>query len=374
MSLNSNGYSNTIHAVVLTGNRHILKHALQALDLRGIKTSNVLLVVTSMIKTRRDEVWAELIQHPWNDVVIGYDLAQSKFKGWLFGKYLQTTFLFELALVCSCLRQARSRIINTDTKLLFSGFYGHPIDTTIANEIGQCEFILVDDGNMTFEIASKRSKERKAGFKNVYRLNSTYNWQSFSMRLKLYLMSWICQLNSRGIEKIHFFTHHHNLQIENPDEIVPVKVDLMNQVFSVDPSLVHILGMPAVTRDIIDEVEYFMQLRIVSEQFGKVKFEYYPHPAEGESERNIVSRAIPNVCYRMKGVPYEEEFSRMSVLPSKVIGFYSSALANIATIGIRDIEIIAYRIDTRKISDESRRKRVDEIYKYLLSIENISLR
>lgn len=364
-------------AVVVAGNRHILEHSLQALQIKEFSTAKVLLIVTSMVKSRRDAVCDELSQHKWLETVIGYDLADQGFSNLLPRKLLgaiRNSFLFQIVHTYQILRKARVFLENQEVKFIISGFYGHVIDMTIANEISPNEFIVVDDGNMTMEIASKRKRERATEFRNTFRFNSTYNYDSLKQKLKIRVLSLLCRLKPQGFEKIIFATHHHHLIVEKPDELIPIKLRINSQELEIDKSIVHIIGMPALNRKILPENEYYKILKHIGEMYDDYSLTYFPHPAEGELELEIVKKAIQGAKIMNQEVPYENFFRNCKVYPAKLVGFYSSTLSNIASYGLEGVDIVSFKINTNCIKESNRSKRVNEIYNYFMQLPNVTVK
>ena len=71
---------------------------------------------------------------------------------------------------------------------------------------------------------------------------------------------------------------------------------------------------------------------------------------------------MPRVRVVEQEVPYEHLFKNMKSYPLVVVGFYSSVLANIASYGIKEVSVVARKINPEEIFNKERRKRVVDIY------------
>jgi len=353
-----------LRAVVVAPNQHIMYHALDALEHFGVSPRETVLIISASSQNHHDRVLAVASNHVWRQVCdvglpsIMHPLRRT-FAADLYRVQRTISFLHDLV------RQEPDPL-----ELFVSGFYGHPVDRTASTILRPRQSVLVDDGNMTREVARNRPGERAAGLRAAMRWNSTWDAVSLKGRIKIMLLRTIAGVQDRGDHCLVFYTHHRNLPVSAPDLVVAAGEQILDRPISEE---VHLLGIPAVERSIVTATHYRTLLQWVAQRYKGWSITYHAHPAEGPDECRIASEAIPGVRIEPNQLPYEVRFRRNPNAPREVVAFYSSALANLAAIAPSDTKLVAIVIPGLMITDQVRRARVEQIYRDLQNIGRVSL-
>jgi len=368
------GDNQTKTGLVIAGNRHILYHALSALKHFNVPVNRTILLVTSVTPNHKKMVLEAAGMLTWAEIFIANDIfpkVENRLLNYFF-LILKNTFLLNLMSV----RRSRKFLYKTIPKgkrvdIIVSGFYGHPIDRTACSIIEHNLFVLVDDGNMTREVARKRKEEEAVSFHRTLEYNSSYEFSGLKGKIKLLMYRWFGGVQDSGSRNIYFFTHHHNLSIGKNDFLVPHHP--IGVALEIALGTVHFLGIPAIEKNIVSPEDFCKLLKWIGERYSEFDLHYYCHPAEGSRENTLVKRVIPNASLHKNVNPYEQVFADFEKLPEIVSGFYSSALTNITAFNNNKIKIESLKIPLSIIISPSRRQRVKKIYEEISHNEKINI-
>lgn len=357
-------------ALVVAGNRHILSHAVAALRHYGYSPRDALLIISSGVTGLLEKVYDYSLNYEWGGTYCFLTHPHADRAGDAMRKKIEralhlhpiryTCALRRLTRFLAALQAARKAPLG----LLVSGYYGHPVDRTACCLIPHDEFVLVDDGNMTREVAGLRGAERAAGFRNTLLHNSTIEYSGMAGRLKLWMYRHVGGARDGGSPRITYFTHHHDLMLSGDDRLIPyAPVHVRPAAIQVRPRMVHFLGIPALHKKIMDPVHFQELLAAVAVRYRDWDFHYYAHPSEREEEFALVRRLIPHAVLHPNQAPYEQLSLEMGNVPEVIAGCYSSTIFNlVAQPGLLSrIEMLEFPLDW--ILLESRRQRVDQIYR-----------
>ena len=357
-------------ALVVAGNRHILSHAVAALRHYGYSPRDALLIISSGVTGLLEKVYDYSLNYEWGGTYCFLAQPHADRAGDAVRKKIERALhLHPLRYTCALRRLTRFLgAMQTARKaplgLLVSGYYGHPVDRTACCLVPHDEFVLVDDGNMTREVAWRREAERAAGFRDALLHNTTIEYSGAAGRLKLWLYKKVGGARDAGSPRITYFTHHHDLLLSGDDRLIPyAPVHDRPAAVQVAPRTVHFLGIPALHKKIMDPVHFQELLAAVADRYRECVFHYYAHPSEREEEFALVRRLIPYAILHPNQVPYEQLSLEMGSVPEVIAGCYSSTIFNlVAQPGLLSrIEMLEFPIDW--ILLESRRARVEQIYR-----------
>jgi hypothetical protein len=351
-------------ALVVAGNRQILGHALAALAHFDTPTEKAILVVSSASMAFREAVLTSAAANRWAAVFCALasdQTHQSPRRSWTIWGSLFIRHLREVHRCLQFMKQV-ARLRTAPLRLVISGFYGHPLDRSACTLIPHQEFVLVDDGNMTREVARQRPTEMRAGFQHALRHNSTLDFSGWEGRIKLFLFKQVAGVRDAGSPAITYFTHYHDLALTAPDRLIAYAPAREAEADSVASNAVHFLGMPALKKQIVDPAHFVLLLEAVAKRFRGAEFHYYGHPSEGEAEFQLVRRWIPYAQIHDNQAPYEQEYLQMARVPGVVAAFYSSTSFNLAAQRDLKSRLELLEIPDRWILSASRRERVRCIY------------
>jgi hypothetical protein len=355
-------------ALVIAGNRQILHHAVAALEHFDVPTEKAILVVSSASLAYREAVLRSAEPFRWAYIFSALVPPHSNWINRLFPMDVARTFKLSFYRHLQALRRGTrffrqvARVNTVPLRLIISGFYGHPLVRSACSMIPHGEFVLVDDGNMTREVARQRVTEQRAGFMNALQHNSTFNFTGAKGRAKLFLFKKIAGALDRGSPAVTFFTHYHDIPVGGEDRLIKYEPVRHARMVPTLPNTVHFLGMPALRRKIVDPEAFAHLLDAVEKRFRGTEFHYYGHPFEGDEEFRLVRQHIPYAQILPNRAPYEQEYIHMASVPAVVAGFYSSTIFNLVARGDLRTRIEFLEIPMQWVLLATRRERLQHIY------------
>lgn len=354
-------------ALVIAANSHILYHAISALQHFQQSFESTTLVISAS-SVYREQVLEIARRYPWADVfsVNENEVFQKTFP--FLPKRLahQPIFRFvtEVLKIRLCNKFLKARFSNVSSvRLLVCGFYGHPVDITACTIVPHELFVLVDDGNMTREVANKRNHEADASFKRVLENNSTYKFNGLKGRIKLYSYRFFGHVKDSGSKSICFFTHYPDIIGHKNDYVIPIGLRFPFKK-ATQVGVVHVLGLLAIERQMIKPNDFADLLRWIAERYQGKIIHYFPHPGSTEIGRKFVESIAPDWIWHDSLSPYEEYFKNLDSIPEIVASFYSSVLFNLAAYEEIGCLIESLEIPLSMIPNSDRRMRVECIYEY----------
>ena len=266
--------------------------------------------------------------------------------------------------------QARS---HGDKTNIITGFYTHPIERTIAKIFRDHRYFLVDDGNLTLSTNERRLQEVKNNFNKSLFSNNSGNTKSIGYRGIITLLRLFAGINTKG-ERVLNFVSDLEFEVAIPQDNLISLDKRVAKANKVQQKLVHFLGMPALSRLIIDARDYSQVLKCLNQLLAENHVVYYRHPAETDRDLEPVLKLLkPDLVLRNQQ-PYEQVYCELDELPSIVISFYSSTVLNLARIVQQNqTRLQAVKLPSELFQSTQRRAAVERIYAEFGGIDQIDI-
>lgn len=361
--------------VVFAGNRHILFHATQALTHYGVPTTSTILVIATSDPRIRAQVQEVVRPTDWRIVYDPFKGVVTKMKPYSVRAGVGGIPIVRWVRDLSRLRRAIQRIRVLAREYphiggIISGIYAAEIDRTFANLVMSSKYILVDDGNMTRLTASGRKAEAAIDYERVLGVNSHRAYAGIRGKLKVTLLRQYAGVIDRGSEAVDFFTTWDKEIVGPRDHVItnrypnrPVKGAV------VMPGVVHFLGLPALSRNILSNDDFRNVLRQVRDRYEGRRILYFAHPVEGSAEREVVASVWPEAEWHDNTAPYESILLQSKERPEVISTFYSSVLMNLVNAALGDIRFESFQLPLSMIQGDRRKTLISPIYDALMEID-----
>lgn len=368
---------NTIAALVFAGNLHIFHHATLAMKHFGIATASSMLVIKGKKPHSRNRIGQLARQQGWKDVIeLDYQDAERVFARPVLARCPSLLRRLGLYSAVSQLIVLRAQVKKLERSLdsiqsaavIIGGIYASPLERTVSSLVPHEQFILVDDGHMTRITAASRAAESVRGYKKVLDTNNHKGRDGLRRRLRNMLFRRVCKVRDLGEQRLVFYTAH-DLELQPPDQLVKMQYLAANSVVEVGAT--HILGMAVISRKIIPAETYGAILKNIAARAAGKKLVYFPHPAERPVDLELVRRYLPGIRIESYDRGYEAGLLARGTHPESIYVCYSSAIRNVASMGLSGMTINVMRIPGESFIDSNRRDRVDEVYRTLEGLPQV---
>jgi len=211
----------------------------------------------------------------------------------------------------------------------------------LANRIPHRKLVLIDVGTDTIEINRQRVQEFECG--TVQYSPRGPATDSASRRFRRALNRKYVEWDTAGVDSLTFFTGY-DLTPSPADHVVGNTYKHLRSRIGTKPKghEVWFLGQPIADQEYVDWFAFAELIVAVVRRYTPENLRYVPHPHESQRQLDIVADAGVRVL-RFSS-PIEHAMSVAAESPALLAGFFSSALANCASIYGDALDYEAVRI------------------------------
>lgn len=236
---------------------------------------------------------------------------------------------------------------------IFIGEYRNLIMRYFVSGLPHKEAVLLDDGNITVEVAKYYSGH----------IDHIMSGISPMRRFKRYVRARMLGLDvdETKIDNLGFFTVY-NVEIPENNKVYRNTYTCLKSKSGKKPltSTVFFLGSSVVELGIVDKSRYFDYMHKIIEYYSNQEVIYIPHRRENESKLNQLRKEF-SFSLKRPELGIESELVLGDTLPMTIAAFQSSALTNIYVIFDDTLRLTSFYIKPRYIKSDQRTS-IDIVY------------